>query len=175
MSVFFMSIYTICHYPDPVLRKPCQTIDDFGPELQQLVDDMFETMYDANGVGLAAPQIGISKQLAVIDATRDKSETWVLINPEFTADGPEEMMREGCLSVPGAYDTVVRASKVTLKALDRHGKPYELSAQGLLAEAIQHETQHLQGKLFIDLLSPLKRERVKTKLSKVKRHAKRQL
>lgn len=168
-----MSIYTIHFYPDPVLRKPCQSITDFNPELQQLIDDMFETMYHANGIGLAAPQIGISKQIAVIDISQNRSETWVLINPEYIALESREDMREGCLSIPGAYDAVPRATKVNLKALDRHGKAYEITAEGLLAEAIQHEVQHLQGKLFIDLLSPLKRDRAKKKLIKVKRYAKR--
>lgn len=164
-----MAIRKIVYLPHPALRAGTQDVTEFNDELQTLIDDMFETMYDARGVGLAAPQIALDFNLAVIDATQDKSQQLVLINPEIIAREGEETMQEGCLSVPGGFDTVTRAAKVTMRALDRHGKEYELSAEGLLAEAIQHEIDHLHGKLYIDLLSPLKRDRAKKRLEKFKR------
>lgn len=156
-----MTIYRICYIPEACLREKTQPVAEINDELQVLIDDMFETMYKADGVGLAAPQIGISLRLAVIDSTRNESEKLVLINPEITYREGEEEMAEGCLSVPTAYATVIRATKVTVKATDRQGKEFELTAEGLLAEIIQHECDHLDGKLFIDLLSPLKRNRAK--------------
>lgn len=164
-----MTIHKIVYLPDPRLRAVSAPVEAFDDALQKLIDDMFETMYDARGVGLAAPQIGINIRLAVIDVTPDKSKTFVLINPEILEASGEEPYDEGCLSVPSAYDSVVRASHVKMKALDRHGKEYILEAEGLLCEAIQHEIDHLNGKLFIDLLSPVKRERARKKLDKFKR------
>ena len=167
-----MAIYKIVHIPDTVLRKEAETVTVIDDSVRKLVDDMFETMYHANGVGLAAPQIGISKRIAVIDATQDKRQQLCLINPEITHREGSEVMQEGCLSVPGTYDAVQRATKVTMKATDQYGKDYELTAEGLLAEVIQHEIDHLYGKLYIDLLSPLKRDRAKEKMDKHKRLAK---
>ena len=164
-----MAIHKIVFLPDPCLRALCIPVEEFNDELQQLIDDMFETMYSARGVGLAAPQIGINLRLAVIDVTPDKSKQFVLINPEILESHGEEIYDEGCLSVPSAYDTVTRAARVKMKALDRHGKEYVLEAEGLLCEAIQHEIDHLNGKLFVDLLSPVKRERARKKLEKYKR------
>ena len=164
-----MAIHKIVFLPDPCLRALCIPVEEFNDELQQLIDDMFETMYSARGVGLAAPQIGINLRVAVIDVTPDKSKQFVLINPEILESHGEEIYDEGCLSVPSAYDTVTRAARVKMKALDRHGKEYVLEAEGLLCEAIQHEIDHLNGKLFVDLLSPVKRDRARKKLEKYKR------
>ncbi len=164
-----MAIRKIIYLPDPRLRLRAKPIETFDENLQILIEDMFETMYDARGVGLAAPQIGLSLQLSVIDVIGDKSKQLVIINPEIIASTGEKDFEEGCLSVPGAYDTVVRAEKVTVKALDRLGKPFEIEADGLLAECLQHEIDHLNGKLFMDLLSPLKRMMARKKLDKFKR------
>jgi peptide deformylase len=164
-----MTIYSIIHVPDTRLRAPTEAITVFDTNLQQLIEDMFETMYAAKGVGLAAPQIAISKKLAVIDASANKSSTFCLINPEITERRDETPMEEGCLSVPGIYDKVPRALWLKLSALDRYGKPYEIEAEGLLAHCIQHEIDHLNGKLFLDYLSPLKRQLALKKLEKIKK------
>lgn len=167
-----MTTYTVVYLPDSRLREPTQPITVFDNALQTLIDDMFETMYAAKGIGLAAPQIGISKKLAVIDVKGDKSQTYCLINPEIVERSGDELMEEGCLSVPGVYDKAPRATKVKMRALDRNGKPYELEADGLLAHCIQHEIDHLNGKLFVDYLSPLKRNLARKKLDKFKRRTK---
>jgi len=164
-----MAIRKIVYLPDPVLRKVAKPVETFDEDLQSLINDMFDTMYDANGVGLAAPQIGISRSISVIDVKGDKSEQIVIINPEIIASEGEEAFKEGCLSVPGSWDKVIRAKKVTVKAQDREGKPFEITADGLLGECLQHEIDHLNGKLFIDLLSPLKRNIARRKLEKYKR------
>ena len=164
-----MAIHKIVYYPDPVLRKKAESVTEFGEDLQTLIDDMFETMYHARGVGLAAPQIAISKRISVIDATQDKSQQLVIINPEIIDREGTEKMQEGCLSVPGAYETVVRSTWVKIRALDRYGKEFEMEGEGLLGEAFQHEIDHLNGKLFIDLLSGLKLSRAKKKLAEFKR------
>lgn len=164
-----MTIRKILYLPDERLRKIAKPIDTFDEALQTLIDDMFETMYDARGVGLAAPQIGVSLRLSVIDITGEKTNQIVIINPEIVSAKGEQEFEEGCLSVPGAYDTVVRAEQVTVKALDRFGNPFELSGEGVLAECLQHEIDHLNGKLFVDLLSPLKRMMARKKLDKFKR------
>ncbi|MDF1758425.1 MAG: peptide deformylase [Legionellaceae bacterium] len=165
-----MTIHKIIYLPDSRLRKVSSKIEVFDDKLQTLIDDMFETMYHAKGVGLAAPQIGINIRLSVIDVTGDKTEQLVLINPEITSSEGVEEYQEGCLSVPGAYDKVKRAKTVTMKALDRNGKPYEMTASGLLGECFQHEIDHLNGKLYVDLLSPLKRNIARKKLEKFLRH-----
>lgn len=159
-----MAIYKILSFPDPRLREVAQPISEITDEIQELIDDMFETMYHANGVGLAATQIGIAKRVAVIDTGRDTPAPLVIINPEIKTRSEETTMTEGCLSVPGFSDTVPRANKVTVQALDRDGKPFTLNAEGLLAEALQHETDHLNGKLYIDYLSVIKRERIRKQL-----------
>lgn len=163
-----MALLTILHHPDPRLRQKAQPVTVFDAALQTLIDDMFETMYDAPGVGLAATQVGIAKRLAVIDCSEDKSkpEPLVLINPEFIDPADRQEMEEGCLSVPGIADKVQRYGRLKLRALDREGKPFELEAEGLLAQAVQHEIDHLDGKLYIDYLSALKRERINKKLAK---------
>ncbi|MFB9886130.1 peptide deformylase [Balneatrix alpica] len=165
-----MALLEILEFPDARLRtvaKPLTAEELKDPALQTQIDNMFETMYQAPGIGLAASQVNYHKRLVVIDVSEDKSEPLVLINPEVTPLTDElESMQEGCLSVPGFYEEVVRPERVKLKALDRHGKPYELIAEGLLAVCIQHELDHLNGKLFVDYLSPLKRNRIRKKLEK---------
>ncbi|KTD46828.1 polypeptide deformylase [Legionella rubrilucens] len=164
-----MAIRKIIYLPDAVLRQVAKPVGQFDDALQTLIDDMFETMYSVNGVGLAAPQIGVSLRLSVIDVIGDKKQQLVLINPEIIASEGQKEYQEGCLSVPGVYDTVVRADKVTIRALDRTGKSYEMTADGLLGECFQHEIDHLNGKLYVDLLSPLKRTMARRKLEKYKR------
>jgi peptide deformylase len=161
-----MALMPILHHPDPRLRIKARPVVDFGPQLQQLVEDMFETMYDAPGVGLAAPQVGVSLRLAVMDAGEEAPEPRVLINPEIVEATDRVEMDEGCLSVPDASEKVQRYNHLKLRALDRHGQPYEMEVEGLRAQAIQHEIDHLDGKLYIDYLSSLKRERILKKLRK---------
>jgi len=161
-----MPILEILEYPDPRLRTQAKPITDFGNSLQKQIDDMFETMYAAPGIGLAGAQVDIHKQLFVIDVSEDKSEPLVFINPEIVELRGVEQMEEGCLSFPGIYAKVERADEVTIKALDRKGEEFTLDADGLLAVCIQHELDHIQGKLFVDYLSPLKRNRIKKKLEK---------
>ncbi len=161
-----MAIRKIVYQPHSVLRKIAKDVTLFDDALQTLIDDMFETMYDANGVGLAAPQINVSLKLSVIDVVGDKQHQLVIINPVIIHSIGEQTYEEGCLSVPGTYDKVIRADKVTVSALDRFGKPFEITADGLLGECLQHEIDHLNGKLYIDLLSPLKRIVAKQKSDK---------
>lgn len=164
-----MAIRKILYLPDERLRLVAKPVEQFDDNLQTLIEDMFETMYNVNGVGLAAPQIGVSLRLSVVDVMGDKTNQLVLVNPEIIASEGEMEYEEGCLSVPGAYDTVIRARKVTIKAQDRFGQPFEMTAEGLLCECFQHEIDHLNGKLFVDLLSPLKRAIARRKLDKFKR------
>lgn len=167
VAITLMAILNILEFPDPRLRtiaKPVAVVDD---EVRQLVDDMFETMYEAPGIGLAATQVNVHKRVVVMDLSEDRSEPRVFINPEFEALTDEmDQYQEGCLSVPGFYENVYRPQRVKIKALDRDGQPYELIAEGLLAVCIQHECDHLNGKLFVDYLSTLKRDRIKKKLEK---------
>ncbi|TFH87006.1 peptide deformylase [Billgrantia azerbaijanica] len=162
-----MAKLPILEFPDERLRTratPVETVDD---EVRQLVDDMLETMYDANGIGLAATQVDVHRRVIVMDVSDARDQPLVLINPEYTPLGDErEPMSEGCLSIPEYYAEVPRALRVRLEALDRDGTPYELEADGLLAHCIQHEYDHLEGVLFVDYLSPLKRERVRKKMEK---------
>lgn len=162
-----MAKLPILEFPDKRLRTraaPVETVDD---EVRRLVDDMLETMYDANGIGLAATQIDMHRRVIVMDVSDDRSSPRVLINPEVTTLGDErEPLQEGCLSIPEYYAEVPRALRVHLKALDRDGTPYELEADGLLAHCIQHEHDHLEGILFVDYLSPLKRDRLAKKMLK---------
>lgn len=161
-----MALLPILHHPDPRLRQKAKPVAQFDATLQRLIDDMFETMYAAPGVGLAATQVGVALRLAVMDCSREESrrEPLVLVNPEIVEqEGPDEV-EEGCLSVPGVSDTLKRYQKVRARALDRDGKPYEIEAEGLLAQCIQHELDHLDGKLYLDRLSSLKRERLLKRL-----------
>ena len=162
-----MAILNILEFPDPRLRTIAKAVERVDDDLRQLIDDMFETMYDAPGIGLAATQVNVHKRLVVMDLSEDKNEPLVFINPEFESLTDEvEQYQEGCLSVPGFYENVDRPQKVKIKALDRDGQPFELIAEGLLAVCIQHECDHLNGKLFVDYLSTLKRDRIKKKLEK---------
>ena len=161
-----MTIHKILYLPHPKLRMKSVEVENFDQALQTLINDMFETMYAAKGVGLAAPQIGVNLRLSVVDVSQDKSQQLVIINPEIIESKGSVDYQEGCLSVPGVYDTVSRAESVTLRALDRHGKCFEMTASGLLGECFQHEIDHLNGKLFVDMLSPLKRQMARRKLNK---------
>lgn len=162
-----MAKLNILEFPDPRLRTIAEPVEQVDDEIRQLVDDMFETMYAAPGIGLAATQVNVHKRVVTIDISEDGDEPLVLINPEFTVLQDElEQMQEGCLSVPGFYEEVERPNRILLKALDRDGKPYELEAEGLLAVCIQHELDHLNGKLFVDYLTALKRNRIRGKLEK---------
>ncbi|MGD8235367.1 MAG: peptide deformylase [Chromatiales bacterium] len=161
----------ILHFPDPRLRNVARPVEEVDDEIRQLVDDMFETMYDAPGIGLAAIQINVAKRVIVVDVSEDKSEPLCLINPEILEKEGEETMDEGCLSVPEIYEPVTRAEKIRVRALDREGKSYEMDVDGLLAVCIQHEIDHLDGKLFVDYLSNLKRQRIRKKLEKQSRQA----
>lgn len=164
-----MALLKILHFPDPRLREPGARVETFDDALRQTIDDMFDTMYEAPGIGLAATQVGIPLQLAVIDVSEEKNERRVMINPELLDRGGHCDSEEGCLSVPGYFDTVARAERVRLRAQDVHGEPYELEAEGLLAVCIQHEIDHLNGHLFIDYLSDLKRRRVRRQMEKIRR------
>ena len=162
-----MAVLEILHHPDPRLRIKARPVVDFGPALQKLIDDMFETMYAAPGVGLAATQVGVDQRIAVMDAGAEgKPDPQVLINPVIVEASDKQEMEEGCLSVPDVADKVQRYNKLKLKAFDRNGAPYEVEVEGLRAQAIQHEIDHLDGKLYIDYLSSLKRERILKKLRK---------
>ena len=163
-----MAILNILHYPDPRLRKKAQLVENVDKEITRLVDDMFETMYQAPGIGLAATQADVQKRIIVIDISEDKNDPLCLINPEILASDGEEEMEEGCLSVPGIYEKVTRADHIKVRALDKHGKPFELETDGLLSVCIQHEMDHLEGKLFVDYLSELKRQRIRKKLEKLR-------
>tara|TARA_R110000787_G_scaffold201757_2_gene312508 strand:- start:1467 stop:1973 length:507 start_codon:yes stop_codon:yes gene_type:complete len=163
-----MSLLTILQHPDPRLRKKAAPVEQFDAELDQLIDDMFETMYDAPGVGLAANQVGVMLRVAVMDCSdKDASpEPIVIINPEILEASDKKVMEEGCLSLPDTNEKVQRFNHLRMKALDRKGQPFELEVEGLRAQAIQHEIDHLDGKLYIDQLSSLKRERINKKLRK---------
>ena len=164
-----MAIRKILHYPDPRLRRKALPVDTVDDEIRTLIDDLAETMYQAPGIGLAAPQIDVSKRVLILDISEARNELRVFVNPELLTQEGEQTMEEGCLSVPGVYDEVTRAEKVTVRALDRDGKPFELEADGLLAACVQHEIDHLDGKLFVDYLSRLKQRRTRKKLEKQQR------
>jgi len=162
-----MALLNILRYPDPRLHKVAKPVTEFGARLDKLIADMAETMYDAPGVGLAASQVDVHEQLVLIDTSETKDALMVFINPEITwASDEKQVYDEGCLSVPGIYDGVERPARVKVRALDQHGKPFELEADGLLAVCIQHEMDHLKGKVFVEYLSPLKRNRIKAKMVK---------
>ncbi|NMG14010.1 peptide deformylase [Aromatoleum bremense] len=161
-----MALLPILRYPDPRLHKraaPVAVVDD---SIRQLVRDMAETMYEAPGVGLAATQVDVHKRVVVIDISEDRSVLRAFINPEILDKSGEQTCEEGCLSVPGVYEKVTRAERVKVRALDEHGEPFELEAEGLLAVCIQHEIDHLDGRVFVEYLSPLKLGRIKARLAK---------
>lgn len=164
-----MAILDILTYPDPRLHKVAAPVDEVNDDIRQLVRDMAETMYDAPGIGLAATQVDVHKQVLVMDLSEDKSALQVFINPRIIKKCGSQDYDEGCLSVPGFYETVTRAAEITVEALDQHGKPFTLEAEGLLAVCIQHEMDHLLGKVFVEYLSGLKQNRIKNKLKKRQR------
>jgi peptide deformylase len=166
-----MPILEILQYPDSRLNTPAHRVEKIDAATKKLVDDLAETMYAAPGVGLAATQVDVHKQVIVIDVSEDRSDLRVFINPEITRREGLAVNQEGCLSVPGIYDNVERADSVTVTALDRNGSRFTLNASGVLATCIQHEIDHLQGKVFVDYLSELKQNRVRTKLKKRQRKA----
>ena len=161
-----MALLHILEYPDPRLKKVASPVTAFTPEIEKLVRDMAETMYAAPGVGLAATQVDVHKRVIVIDISDTKDDLRVFINPELVAAEGEVECEEGCLSVPGYYDKVTRAEKITVRAQDARGEAFELTTDGLLAVCIQHEMDHLEGKVFVEKLSPLKRARLLAKLRK---------
>ena len=165
-----MALLNILCYPDPRLHKVAKPVTAFDDKLRALVADMLETMYESQGVGLAATQVDVHQRLVVMDTTDERNQPTVLVNPEITWFSDERVKGdEGCLSVPGIYDGVERAVAVKVKAADEHGKVRELSAEGLMAVCVQHELDHLMGKVFVEYLSPLKRNRIKTKMLKAQR------
>jgi len=166
-----MALLPILEYPDPRLKKVASTVTAFTPEIVKLVRDMADTMYAAPGVGLAATQVDVHKRVIVIDISEAKDDLLVLVNPEIVAAEGEAECEEGCLSVPGYYDKVTRAARVTVRAQDARGETFERTAEGLLAVCIQHEMDHLVGKVFVDYLSPLKRARLAAKQRKKQRLA----
>jgi peptide deformylase len=162
-----MALLPILEFPDPRLRTVAKPVTEVDDNIRRLVDDMFDTMYDAPGIGLAASQVNVHKRVVVIDVSEDKTQPLVFINPEIEVlDADVSEYDEGCLSVPGFYETVVRPEHIRVKALDRDGNPFEIEPQGLLAVCIQHELDHLNGKLFVDHISPFKRTRIRAKLEK---------
>ncbi|MGS2723404.1 peptide deformylase [Porticoccus sp. GXU_MW_L64] len=168
-----MAILDILEFPDTRLRTKARPVVAVDDRIRQLVDDMFDTMYDANGIGLAATQVNVHERVVVMDLSEERDQPLVFINPEVEVlDGDTRDYDEGCLSVPGFYETVQRPENIRVKALDRDGNPYELEPDGLLAVCVQHELDHLDGKLFVDYLSPLKRQRIRAKLEKLQRQNK---
>lgn len=163
-----MAVLEIRKYPDEVLKKKAEPVNNINGDLQKLIDSMIETMYKANGVGLAAPQVGVSKKLIVVDtsARQENTSLIVLINPEIISSEGDILSEEGCLSLPGFITTLKRSEKVFVRGLDRKGNPVEIEATGLLGRALQHEIDHLQGVLLIDRISPLKRELFRRKYLK---------
>ena len=166
-----MAILEILQYPDPRLGTPAKRVEKIDAATRKLIEDMAETMYAASGVGLAATQVDVHRQVIVIDVSEDKGDLRVFVNPEITRREGAAVNQEGCLSIPGIYDNVERAESVTVTALDRNGSRFTLNASGTLATCIQHEMDHLSGKIFIDYLSELKQNRVRAKLKKRQRKA----
>ena len=166
-----MAILTILEFPDERLRQKAKPVEMVDDGIRKLIDDMFETMYAAPGIGLAATQVNVQRRLLVLDISEEKNQPLALINPEvLTREGQEES-DEGCLSVPGVFEKVKRAEKIRVKALNRDGESFEMDADGLLAVCIQHEIDHLEGKLFVDYLSPLKRQLARKKVKKEQRQS----
>lgn len=166
-----MAVLTILEYPDPRLRKIAAPVAAVTPDIQKLVRDMAETMYTAPGIGLAATQVDVHKRIIVMDVSEARDELRVFINPEILDAQGEAENEEGCLSVPGYYDKVIRAARIRVRALDAQGAPFERDAEGTLAVCIQHEMDHLVGRVFVDRLSPLKRSRLSARLRKKQRQA----
>ncbi|MCY7295441.1 peptide deformylase [Alteromonas sp. a30] len=161
-----MALLNVLTFPDERLRTVAKPVESVDARIKQIVDDMFETMKEESGVGLAATQVDIHERIVVMDVSEDQNQPYVMINPEITYKEGSVISEEGCLSVPGNYAKVERAAKIKVKALNKEGEEYEFEAEGLLAKCVQHELDHLEGKLFVDYLSPLKRQRIKKKLEK---------
>jgi peptide deformylase len=169
-----MALLSILCYPDPRLHTIAKPVSAVDARIAKLVDDMRDTMYEANGIGLAATQVDVHERVIVIDVSEERNSPLVLINPEITWASPEKQINEeGCLSVPGIYDGVERSASVKVQALDREGRSREIEAEGILAVCIQHEMDHLLGKVFVEYLSPLKRTRIRTKMLKSRRETER--
>ena len=166
-----MSRLEILHYPDPRLRRRAESVSVVDDDVRRLIDDMLETMYDAPGIGLSAPQVNVAKRVVTVDVSKDRSAPLGLVNPEILSVEGELETEEGCLSVPGVYELVKRPERVRVSALDRDGHSREIDAEGLLAVCIQHEIDHLDGRLFVDYLSRLKRQRIRRKAEKTRRYA----
>ena len=166
-----MAILDILHFPDARLRNTAKPVEQVDDSVRKLIDDMLETMYEAPGIGLAAIQVNRPQRVIVVDISEERNQPLALVNPEILEKHGEEKMDEGCLSVPGIYETVQRAERVRVRALDRDGKSLEMDVDGLLAVCIQHEIDHLDGKLFVDYLSSLKRQRIRKKLEKEARQS----
>jgi peptide deformylase len=164
-----MAILEILNYPDPRLHTVAKPVKEVDANIKRLIENMAETMYAAPGIGLAATQVNQHIQLLIIDTSEEKNQLQVFINPKIIEKDGEREYEEGCLSVPGIYDTVTRAAHIKVEALDKNGKPFTLEAEGLLAVCIQHEMDHLLGKVFVEYLSPLKRARIKNKMLKLRR------
>lgn len=165
-----MALLNILHYPDERLHTVAKPVAEVDDRIRKLVADMAETMYEARGIGLAATQVNVHERVIVMDLSEDRSRLQVLINPMIIEKNGETVYEEGCLSVPGIYDKVTRAETVTVEALNEHGEKYTLQADGLLAICIQHEIDHLNGKVFVEYLSRLKQDRIKTKMRKMEKH-----
>jgi peptide deformylase len=161
-----MALLTILEYPDPRLRTKAAQVTRVDADIRRLIDDMFETMYAAPGVGLAASQVNVHKRIIVVDVSEKRDTPYAFINPTIDVLEGEQETEEGCLSVPGFYELVKRAQKIRVRALDRNGEPFELETDGMLAVCVQHECDHLEGKLFVDYISGLKRQRIRKKLQK---------
>ena len=166
-----MSRLEILHFPDPRLRRRAEAVSVVDDDVRRLIDDLLKTMYDAPGIGLSAPQVNVAKRVITIDVSKDRNAPLCLVNPEIRTASGETETEEGCLSVPGVYELVKRPEKVRVSALDRDGRSREIEAEGLLAVCIQHEIDHLDGRLFVDYLSRLKRQRIRKKAEKVQRYA----
>lgn len=164
-----MAILPVLRFPDEKLRKVAKPVDTVTPEIQQIIDDMIETMYAEEGIGLAATQVDVHQRIIVIDVSEERDHVYVIINPEVISKEGETGIEEGCLSVPECRGFVPRAEKIKIKALNRNGEEYVIDADGILAICIQHEMDHLIGKLFVDYLSPLKRQRIEQKMKKMTR------
>ena len=167
-----MALLDILHFPDPRLRIKAKPVPAVTDATRRLIKDMLETMYAAPGIGLAATQVGVDERVIVVDVSEDSDEPQAFINPEILSQEGREVSQEGCLSVPGVYEDVERAERIRVRALDRHGKQLEFDADGLLAVCIQHEIDHLNGKLFVDYLSDLKRQRIRKRIEKEERELK---
>lgn len=169
-----MAVLQVLHFPDERLRTKAVPVAEVNADIQRIVDDMFDTMYEEEGIGLAATQVNIHQRIVVIDVSENRNERLVLINPELIEKSGDTGIEEGCLSVPGSRALIARAEQVRIRALNYEGQPFELEADDLLAICIQHEMDHLEGKLFVDYLSPLKRQRIRQKIEKMDKQARRQ-